>query len=96
MVYIFKNYRSVSLLCVFSKVFEKVIDFWSFFLISQSIISGSIGMWKTLFFKQVFMILINKLISSFDIGEMVIDISFDFPKSVGTVDHEILLQKLFY
>ena len=42
------------------------------------------------------MILIDKLISSLDKSEMVIGTFFDFSKAFDTVDHEILLQKLFH
>ena len=42
------------------------------------------------------MILIDKLISSLDKGEMVIGVFLDFSKAFDTDDHESLLQKLFY
>ena len=41
------------------------------------------------------LILMDKLISSSDKGETVIGIFLDFSKAFDTVDHEILLQKLF-
>ena len=42
------------------------------------------------------MILIDKLISSLDKGEIVIGVFLDFSKAFDTDDHESLLKKLFY
>ena len=42
------------------------------------------------------MILIDKLIESVDRGEYVISIFLDFTKAFDTIDHKILLQKLYH
>ena len=41
------------------------------------------------------MVIIDKLIKSFDNGEHVIGVFLDFSKAFDTVDHDILLSKLY-
>ena len=94
----FNNYRPVSLLCVLSKVFEKVMydRLLEFLEIHKLLFAGQFGFRKQHSSYIALMILIDKLISSLDKGEMVIGIFLDFSKAFDTVDHEILLQKLFH
>ena len=96
--YSFNNYRPVSLLCVLSKVFEKVMydRLLEFLEIHKLLFAGQFGFRKQHSSYMALMILIDKLISSLDKGEMVIGIFLDFSKAFDTVDHEILLQKLFH
>ena len=96
--YSFNNYRPVSLLCVLSKVFEKVMyDRLLEFLENHKLLfSGQFGFRRLHSSYMALMILMDKLISSLDKGETVIGIFLDFSKAFDTVDHEILLQKLFH
>ena len=58
--------------------------------------SGQFGFIRLHSSYMALMILMDKLISSLDKGETVIGIFLDFSKAFDTVDHEILLQKLFH
>ena len=94
----FNNYRPASLLYVLSKVFEKVMydRLLEFLEIHKLSFAGKFRFRKQHSSYMALMILIDKLFSSLDKGEMVIGIFLDFSKSFDTVDHEILLQKLFH
>ena len=94
--YSFNNYRPVSLLCVLSKVFEKVMydRLLEFLEIHKLLFAGQFGFRKQHSSYMTLTILMDKLISSLDKGEMVIGIFLDFSKAFDTVDREI--QKLFH
>ena len=88
----------VSILCVLSKVFEKVmydrlLGFWDN---HKFLFSGQFVFRRLHSSYMALMIIMDKLISSLDKGETVIGIFLDFSKPFDTVDHEILLQKLFH
>ena len=95
--FVFNNYWPVSLLCVISKVFEKVmynnrlIDFLEIISILNN---SQFGFWKMHSTYMALMNLINRLIASLENDEYVLGIYLDFSKAFGTVDHVILLRKL--
>ena len=93
--FLFNNYRPVSLLCVISKVFEKVmynrlIDFLETFAILNNSQFGFRKMHSTY---MALMTLMNRLISSLENDEYILGIFLDFSKAFDTVDHVILLKK---
>ena len=92
----FNNYRPVSLLCVISKIFEKVmynrlIDFLETFSILNN---SQFWLRKMHSTYMALMNLINRLITSLENDEYVLGIYLDFSKAFDTVDHVILLRKL--
>ena len=94
-VFLFNNYRPVSLLCVISKVFEKVmynrlIDFLETFAILNNSQFGFRKMHSTY---MALMTLMNRLISSLENDEYILGIFLDSSKAFDTVDHVILLKK---
>ena len=96
--FLFNNYRPVSLLCVISKVFEKVmynrlIDFLETFAILNNSQFGFRKMHSTY---MALMTLMNRLISSLDNDEYILGIFLDFSKAFDTVDHVILLKKSWH
>ena len=94
--FVFNNFRPDSLLCVISKVFEKVmcnrlIDFLEAF----SILNNSQFEFRKMHSTYMDLInLMNRLITSLENDEYVLGIYLDFPKAFDTVDHVILLRKL--
>ena len=93
---VFNNYRPVSLLCVLSKVYEKVmynrlIRFLEDFNI---LFENQFGFRKLHSSYMALMVLTDKLIKSLEKGEFVIGVYLDFSKAFDTVDHAILLSKL--
>ena len=94
--FVFNNYRPVSLLCVLSKVFEKVMyNRLLEFLESYKILTNSqFGFRKLHSTFMALMTLMDRLITSLENDEHVIGIFLDFSKAFDTVDHVILLNKL--
>ena len=93
---VLNNYRPVSLLCVLSKVYEKVmynrlIRFLEYFNI---LFENQFGFRKLHSSYMALMVLTDKLIKSLEKGEFVIGVYLDFSKAFDTVDHAILFSKL--
>ena len=92
---LFNHYRPVSLLCVLSKVFEKVmysrlLDFLEKFKI---LYSNQFGFRKGRSTHMALMILMDKITKSLENGEFVMGVFLDFSKAFDTVNHDILLQQ---
>ena len=94
----FNNYRPVSLLCILSKVFEKVMYSRLFHFLEsfKILIENQFGFRKQHSSYMALMVIIDKLIKSIDKGEHVIRVFLDFSKAFDTVDHDILLSKLYH
>ena len=94
----FNNYRPVSLLNILSKIFEKamysrLIDF----LETQKIlIQQQFGFRKQHSTYMALMILVDKLTKALENGEYVLGVFLDFSKAFDTVDHNILISKLYH
>ena len=96
--FVFNNYRPVSLLCILSKVFEKImynrlIDFLETYKI---IVENQFGFRKMHSSYMALMTMMDKLIPSRENNEYVIGIFLDFSKAFDTVAHTILLSKLHH
>ena len=93
---VFNNYRPVSLLCVLSKVYEKIMyNRLKAFLENFDILfENQFGFRKLHSSYMALMVLTDKLIRSLENGEFVIGVYLEFSKAFDTVDHEILLSKL--
>ena len=94
----FNNYRPVSLLCILSKVFEKIMyNRVSDFINKLEILyKFQFGFRKKHSTYLAHLILMDKITKSLDNGDKVIGIYLDFSKAFDTVNHDILLQKLYY
>ena len=95
---LFNNYRPVSLLSIFSKIFEKamytrLVDFLE---MHKVLYDKQFGFRKNHSSYMAHMILVDNLIKALQDREYVIGVFLDFSKAFDTVDHSILLDKLFH
>ena len=92
----FNNYRPVPLLCILSKVFEKVMynRLISFLQFNKILIENQFGFRKKCSTYMALAVLIDKVIKSLESGDYMIGVFLDFSKAFDTVDHDILLKKL--
>ena len=92
----FNNYRPVSLLCILSKVFEKVMynRLISFLEFNKILIENQFGFRKKCSTYMALAVLIDKVLKSLESGDYMIGVFLDFSKAFDTVDHDILLKKL--
>ena len=94
----FNHYRPVSLLCTLSKVFEKIMyNRLIKFLDKFSILyEYQFGLRRKRSTHMALISLIDKLTQAIENGEYVIGVFLDFSKAFDTVDHKILLDKLYH
>ena len=92
----FNIYRPVSLCCILSKVFEKVMfnRLISFLEFNKILIENQFGFRKKCSTYMALAVLINKVIKSLENRDYMIGVFLDFSKAFDTVDHDILLKKL--
>ena len=80
------NYRPISVLSFFSKVFERD---------SRNVLyKYQFGFRHKHSTQQAIITLVNKITSSLDTGDLVIGVFLDLKKAFDTVDHKILLDKM--
>ena len=94
----FNHYRPVSLLCTLSKVFEKIMyNRLIKFLDKFSILyEYQFGFRRKRSTHMALISLIDKLTKAIENGEYVIGVFLEFSKAFDTVDHKILLDKLYH
>jgi hypothetical protein len=94
----FSNYRPVSVLTSFSKIFERVFyNRLLEFLTKHDILnSNQFGFKKSHSTHMALILLVDKIVEALERGECVVGVFLDFSKAFDTVNHEILLQELNY
>ena len=94
---VMKNYRPVSVLNVLSKVFEKVMynRLFDFLDANNILYKLQFGFRRNHNTNIALSYLLDKIISSLDRGEVVIGTFIDLSKAFDTVNHSILLAKLY-
>ena len=93
---LFNNYRPVSVLCVVSKIFEKIMynRVTTFLEMFQILHGNQYGFRKKSSTHVALLTFIDKVIQAKENGEYAIGVFLDFSKAFETVDHKILLDKL--
>ena len=93
---IFDNYRPISLLPIFGKLFEKIIYHRLYdFLVSQNVIyDKQLGFRKNRSTTHAINYSINKIIKNLELKNHVIGIFIDLSKAFDTIDHNKLLTEL--
>ena len=92
------NYRPISLLPIFSKIFEKLMHSRIYqFLQDQKILSkNQYGFQKKKSTEHAILDIQSKVIDAYENKEIPCCIFLDFAKAFDTVNHSILLNKLNY
>jgi len=92
------NYRPISLLNTFSKIYEKVIlrRFENFLAKNKILYDGQFGFRKHRSTQLARVSFLDKLTEALDKNEFVISLFIDLSKAFDTVDHAILLGKLHH
>ena len=94
---IFSNYRPISLLPLFSKILEKLMynRLLSFLNKCNVINKKQFGFRNNHSTYMALLIMLENIRNALDNGEYAVGIFLDFQKAFDTVDHNILLDKLF-
>ena len=92
------NYRPISVLPVFSKIFERIMynRLFEYLDTKKILYSHQYGFRKGFSTYMALVTLIDNLSTALENGEYAIGIFLDFSKAFDTVDHTILLKKLNY
>ena len=93
----FSNYRPISLLPLFSKILEKLMynRLLSFLNKCQIINKNQFGFRNNHSTYMALLIMLENVRNALDNGECAIGVFLDFQKAFDTVDHDILLNKLY-
>ena len=94
---IFSNYRPISLLPLFSKILEKLMynRLLSFLNRCKIINKNQFGFRNNHSTYMALLIMLENIRNALDNGDCAVGIFLDFQKAFDTVDHNILLDKLF-
>jgi len=92
-----KNYRPISILNVFSKVFEKIMYVRTLNFLNDNMILYDLqfGFRKSYNTSSALIYLVDKIVSAIEKGEYIIGTFIDLSKAFDCVNHSILLGKLY-
>lgn len=92
-----QNYRPISVLPYFSKIFEKIISNYviDFLETNNTLYHNQFGFRKFHSTSHAIITLVEHVSKALDTGKIVVGIFLDLKKAFDTVDHGILLKKLY-
>ena len=92
------NYRPISVLPCFSKILERIIynRLSSFFSENNILCKKQFGFQKQHSTDHAIVYLVNEILKSFENNCYTSGVFIDLTKAFDTVDHNILLKKLFH
>jgi hypothetical protein len=90
------NYRPISILPVFSKLFERLMynRLMDFIMSNDILYKYQFGFRRNYSTTMALVTLVDNIMSALDTGNIVIGVFLDFKKAFDTVNHDILLNKL--
>ena len=91
------NWRPITLLNPFSKIFERCIynRLNNFFKINGTIYKNQFGFQKKISTENAVLKIYNEIAKRMEEGEYVLSLFLDLKKAFDTVDHQLLLSKLY-
>ena len=91
------NYRPVSVLPCFSKILEKLMyNRISNFIDKHSLLNEyQFGFRQKRSTNRALIVLLDQITAALDKGDIVLAVFLDFSKAFDTVDHQILLNKMY-
>ena len=95
---LFNNYRPISILPLFSKILERVMyDRILKFINKHNLLYRyQFGFRQDHSTFMALIILIDKITAALDNGDFTLAVLIDFRKAFDTIDHKILLDKLYH
>ena len=93
---LFENYRPISTLPIFGKIFEKLIyeRLYNYFVSKGILYDRQFGFRKNHSTSHALNFSVDHIRAAIENGNHVLGIFIDFSKAFDTIDHEILLNKL--
>ena len=93
---LFTNYRPISLLPIFSKIFERIMYNRLYnYLKKYNILSESqFGFREGHSTYMALLVLLENIVNTLEKGHSAVGLFLDFKKAFDTVDHDLLLQKM--